>query len=108
MLDRIGSPMRMTTRICPREIEFGSFPSNTQKGLDVFNMRRVIVTLLTSLLLRAASRPPDIRFEQHMIDPGPSETAAVGDINKDGYLDIVSSESWYEGPTWKKHPLRPI
>jgi len=35
-------------------------------------------------------------------------TAAVADINRDGHLDIVSGESWYEAPTWKKHALREI
>ena len=33
-----------------------------------------------------------------MLDNGASETAAVADVNKDGRLDIVSGENWYEGP----------
>ena len=27
---------------------------------------------------------------------------------RDGRVDIVSSESWYEAPNWTKHPLRTI
>ena len=46
----------------------------------------------------AASRPAEILFENHMIDPAAYETTAVGDINRDGNLDIVSGENWYEGP----------
>src|ERR1700730_10576112 len=61
-----------------------------------------------AVLLAADSRPPDISFRIHMIDPGASETAAVADINNDGRLDIVSGESWYEAPAWKKHALREI
>src|SRR5690349_22414591 len=43
-----------------------------------------------------------------MIDAGASETAAVADINKDGHLDIVSGENWYEAPSWTKHHFRDL
>src|SRR5262249_44293545 len=56
----------------------------------------------------AAPRPPDIPFAIHLLDPGASETAAVADINRDGRLDIVSGENWYEGPTWAKHRFREL
>jgi FG-GAP-like repeat len=54
------------------------------------------------------SRPPDIPFAIRMIDPGASETAAVADINRDGRLDIVSGEHWYEAPQWTKHRFRDL
>src|SRR5262249_17732892 len=53
-------------------------------------------------------RPPDIRFRVHPIDPGASETAAVADINRDGRLDIVSGEFWYEAPSWTPHRFRDL
>ena len=56
----------------------------------------------------AASRPPDIPFRIHAIDPGASETAAVADVNRDGLLDIVSGENWYEAPRWTKHRFREL
>ena len=38
-----------------------------------------------------------------MIDNGASETAAVADVNKDGRLDIISGENWYEAPArWRR------
>ena len=46
-----------------------------------------------------APRPPDIPFRTQMLDGGANETAAVADINRDGRLDIVSGENWYEAPT---------
>jgi hypothetical protein len=64
--------------------------------------------LACSSLLAQSPRPPDLAFEGRMIDPGASETVAVADINGDGHLDIVSGESWYEAPTWKKHAFRTI
>lgn len=61
-----------------------------------------------ALVSVAASRPPDIPFKPHTIDPGASETAAVADINRDGKLDIVSGEHWYAAPGWTKHTFREL
>jgi FG-GAP-like repeat len=57
---------------------------------------------------RSASRPEDIPFEKHTIDLGASETAVFADINRDGKLDLVSGEYWYEAPHWTKHHFRQI
>jgi hypothetical protein len=38
----------------------------------------------------------EIPFQKHVIDLGPSETVAVADLSKDGWLDIVSGEHWFE------------
>ncbi len=70
--------------------------------------RLLISALLVIGLGSATSRPPDIPFEKITIDLGVSETCAFADINKDGKLDIVSGEFWYEAPTWKKHRFREI
>ena len=59
-------------------------------------------------LFLSAVRPPDIPFRIRMLDGGASETAAVADINRDGRLDIVSGENWYEAPAWTKHPFREL
>jgi hypothetical protein len=55
-----------------------------------------------------APRPPDIPFRIQMLDGGANESAAVADINRDGRLDIVSGENWYEAPSWTKHPFREL
>jgi hypothetical protein len=55
-----------------------------------------------------ASRPLDIAFRVHMVDPGFSESVAVADFNKDGRLDILSAEYWYAAPNWIKHKIRDI
>jgi hypothetical protein len=54
------------------------------------------------------SRPADIAFRVQMIDPGFSESVAVADFNKDGRLDILSAEYWYQAPGWTKHKIRDI
>jgi hypothetical protein len=80
-------------------------------------MRKYLVPLGAALVaglafttgLSGVTRSPEIPFRIEMIDPGPSETAAVADINKDGHLDIVSGENWFEGPSFqKKHHFRDI
>src|SRR4051812_50086468 len=71
-------------------------------------MRKQALLFSVAALLSAASRNPDIPFSDHMIDPGASETVAVADVNKDGHLDIISGDNWYEAPEWKKHHLRDI
>ena len=65
---------------------------------------------LTMVLLPSAqgSRPPDVPFRIHAIDSGASETAAVADVNRDGRLDIISGEHWYEAPNWMKHRFREL
>ena len=68
------------------------------------------------LSLTATSRSPDIPVTIRPIDNGASETAAVADVNKDGRLDIISGENWYESSPrpgseqaiWTKHKFRDL
>ena len=69
-------------------------------------MRVPLMMLAALLVSQAAFR--DATFRIQKIDDGQSETAAFADVNKDGRLDIVSSESWYEAPGWTRRPLRKI
>jgi len=71
-------------------------------------MRARPVMIAAAALCLGASRPPDIAFRIHTVDPGASETAAVADINRDGRLDIVSGENWYEAPRWTRHRFREL
>jgi hypothetical protein len=36
-----------------------------------------------------------------------SEGVAVADVNKDGKMDILTGEMWFEAPDWKPHRIRP-
>jgi hypothetical protein len=64
-----------------------------------------------------ANGSDEIPFGKHTIDLGRSESVTVADINKDGRLDIVSGENWYEQvppahrgdtPGWIKHHFRDL
>ena len=35
-----------------------------------------------------------------------SEGVAIADVNKDGKLDVLIGDSWYEAPSWAKHDIR--
>jgi hypothetical protein len=37
-----------------------------------------------------------------------SEGVAVADVNKDGKLDILVGDFWYEAPDWKRHQIRTV
>jgi hypothetical protein len=69
-------------------------------------MRVALILIVLALVTQTAPRETNFKLQQ--IDGGQSETAAFVDVNNDGRLDIVSSESWYEAPAWTKHPLRKI
>jgi hypothetical protein len=71
-------------------------------------IRHILLVLPVAAAAIAASRPPEIPFEKRAIDIGASETAAIGDVNGDGRLDIVSGEFWYEAPKWTPHRFREI
>lgn len=57
-----------------------------------------------------------IVFRKHTLDLGCAETVTVADMNRDGKLDIVSGESWYEqvtpgangSPRFVKHKFRDL
>jgi len=37
-----------------------------------------------------------------------SEGVAIGDVNKDGKIDVMNGEYWYEAPDWKPHEMQPF
>jgi hypothetical protein len=56
-----------------------------------------------------SSRADEPKWMQHTID-GRSEFEAAGvfDVDNDGRLDIVSGDTWYQGPAWKPHHVRDV
>lgn len=70
----------------------------------------LIVPLLLPLLKVEAgdnAKPTPIRWKKTVIDTKfRSEGATVADVNKDGKMDILTGEVWYEVPGWKMHEIR--
>ena len=48
----------------------------------------------------------DITWKKTIIDKVfRSEGVAIADVNKDGKMDILTGETWYEAPDWKMHEI---
>jgi len=65
---------------------------------------------LTTLFASEDKKPAaasDITWKKTVIDKAfRSEGVSVADVNKDGKLDILIGDYWYEAPDWKPHEIR--
>ena len=51
----------------------------------------------------------NVRWKKTVVDNVfRSEGVAIADVNKDGKMDIMVGDLWYEAPTWKKHEIRKV
>jgi FG-GAP-like repeat len=71
----------------------------------------VIVGLLAFLpaesSVSAGENGPAITWKKTVIEGKfRSEGVAIADVNKDGKIDVLIGDSWYETPTWKKEDIR--
>ena len=70
----------------------------------------VAATIVSTASASAADVPRTgkIRWEIKQIADDLNEGVDVADVNRDGVLDIVAGPDWYEGPAWKRRPLRDV
>jgi hypothetical protein len=73
----------------------------------------VLLPLLSAVAIPADEKPaakprPKVTWKKIVIDRTfRSEGVAVADVNKDGKLDVLAGDVWYEGPDFKqRHVLR--
>ena len=64
-----------------------------------------ILAILATLQPQSA----DIPFAKHILDTRfVSEGAALVDINRDGKLDVLAGNVWYQSPNWTPHEIAPV
>ncbi|MCH7686983.1 MAG: VCBS repeat-containing protein [Planctomycetes bacterium] len=65
--------------------------------------------LCLSLLMSSLCSAGEIRWERIKIDGTfRSEGVAAADINKDGKIDVIAGDVWYEAPNWSMHAFRKV
>jgi hypothetical protein len=65
-------------------------------------------TLLSSAPPEKGVPAEQITWKKTIIDKTfRSEAVAIADVNKDGRMDILVGDYWYEAPDWKMHEIRP-
>src|SRR5215475_10678606 len=63
--------------------------------------------LLTMSSARGDDKSSSVTWKKTVIDGKfRSEGVAIADVNKDGKLDVLVGDSWYEAPSWVKHDIR--
>src|SRR5947208_14088816 len=65
---------------------------------------------ITSGRAPAPADPPatNITWKKTVLDTKfRSEGVAGADVNKDGKIDVLNGEYWYEAPDWKPHEMQP-
>jgi hypothetical protein len=50
-----------------------------------------------------------ITWKKTVLDPAfHAEGVAVADVNRDGKMDVLAGELWYEAPDWKPHEIQKV
>ena len=63
--------------------------------------------LLMTALARGGDKDTPVSWKKTVIEGKfRSEGVAIADVNKDGKLDVLIGDSWYEAPSWVKHDIR--
>jgi hypothetical protein len=64
---------------------------------------------LTSAAEKDPASAETVTWKKTILDPVfRAEGVAVADVNRDGKIDVLNGEAWYEAPKWKRHEIQPL
>jgi hypothetical protein len=60
-------------------------------------------------MARTISSTRQVNFKKTVLDREfRSEGVAVADVNRDGKMDVLAGNLWYEAPAWTPHEIQPV
>ena len=91
-----------------------SFHRQSYSSLEfiMLNLQNSVLSIIIALALAivASAQSPDasksVKFAKRKLFVSPYESCDVGDINRDGHLDIVYGPYWFAGPDFLPHTYR--
>src|SRR5207302_1154992 len=80
-----------------------------RKQVLVVVLPLAVVTILVALSPAAEHPARAIAWKKTVVDKVfRSEGVAIADVNRDGKMDILVGDVWYEAPAWKMHEIRKV
>jgi hypothetical protein len=71
--------------------------------------RCIFLLAVLTLFANGPAFAETVRFRKIVVDKTfRSEGVATGDVNRDGKLDILAGDVWYEAPDWKMNEIRSV